>query len=117
MKKILVICVLLVTCFGTMGNQSCSQEDTLTLTEIALANLKPGIEYVNARLKEKCAEGRLTDADCAYWFNPVPVTDIIETDTVSRVELAETSVLELLPWAVQKLTEKEQTELAMILNK
>lgn len=105
MKKVLQMFMVLTILVGlgvvTMGVKECGPEDKLAVTQVALATVQIGAEWMNVKVAEKCKpepHGGWTPDDCKTWETNWPkVTDVITN---------------VLPWAIDKLwkttTEEER---------
>lgn len=102
MKKWGMLIVLLMIATFTMGakDKGCgSESDKLAITQVALASVQIGAQWMNTKVQEKCKpepHGGWSEEDCITWDENWPlVTDVIEN---------------ILPWAIDKLWETTTPE-------
>ena len=93
-KWVVLVSLLMVVTFttGAKDNGCGSEDDKLAVTQLALASVQIGAQWMNTTVQEKCTpEPRdgWTQEDCDTWNENWPlVTEVVEN---------------ILPWAIDKL--------------
>lgn len=100
-KWVAITMLLLVGVFtiGAEGKGCGSESDKLAVTQLALASVQVGAQWMNTTVQTKCTpephDGWTAD-DCLTWDENWPiVTDVVEN---------------ILPWAIDKLWETTTPE-------
>lgn len=100
MKGFIFTTLILIAVF-TMGVKSCSQDDQVLATQLALATVQTGMVWADTTIQKKCAAGQWKPEDCAQWQSQSPMVKEVLNN--------------IIPWAIKKLmettTEEERQEL------